>query len=71
LALCKMHHWLFDHGILSIDDHYRVLVSEKIEVEHPDDIVTRFHKEDVALPKNRDFYPHPVAIGWHRKYVFE
>jgi putative restriction endonuclease len=71
LALCKMHHWLFDHGILSIDNHYRVLVTENIEVEYPNDIITRFHKEDVFLPDNRDLYPHPVAIEWHRRNVFE
>ena len=25
LALCKIHHWLFDKGLISVDEHYRVL----------------------------------------------
>jgi putative restriction endonuclease len=71
LALCKMHHWLFDRGILSVDNHYRVLVSKNIEREHPDNIVSRYHKEDIELPESSDHYPHPRAIEWHRENVFD
>ena len=37
LALCKVHHWLFDKGLISVDEHYRTLVSGAIEEEEPDD----------------------------------
>lgn len=71
LALCKMHHWLFDRGILSIDSHYRVLVSKSIENEHPENIISHFHRQDIILPEVGDYYPHPSAVEWHRSNVFE
>jgi len=71
IALCKMHHWLFDRGLISIDDHNRVIVSKSIEMEYPDNIITGFHKLDIKLPENFEHYPHPVAVEWHRKNVFE
>ena len=71
IALCKIHHWLFDRGLISVDDHYRVIVSKSIEMEYPDNIITGFHKLDIRLPQKPDHYPHPVAIKWHRTNVFE
>jgi len=33
MALCKMHHWLFDKGLISVDQHYLALVSKEIEAK--------------------------------------
>jgi putative restriction endonuclease len=29
LALCKNHHWAFDHGWFGVDDDYRVLIPQE------------------------------------------
>lgn len=31
LTLCKLHHWMFDHGLLSVDDRYRIRPPKGIE----------------------------------------
>lgn len=66
LALCKTHHWLFDGGVLSVDDRYRITVSSSIDLEHPEGIITGLNGRDLALPRDAEKYPHPSALEWHR-----
>ena len=40
MALCKTHHWLFDKGLISVDQHYRALVSKDIMAEGEPDGAT-------------------------------
>jgi putative restriction endonuclease len=70
IALCKTHHWLFDSGLLSVDEQYRVIVTDSIEIEVPEKVVSRFHKESIILPRDTARYPSVVALDWHRKNVF-
>jgi putative restriction endonuclease len=67
LALCKLHHWLFDGGLISVDERYRVLVSSDIIHEMPDKIISGIAKSEILLPKLANEYPAPVALEWHRK----
>lgn len=71
LALCKTHHWLFDRGVLSIDKNYRILVSNTIYREHPDNIVSRYRGDVIHLPESPEQFPHPNAVAWHRNNVYE
>lgn len=68
LTLCKLHHWMFDHGLLSIDDRYRVSLSKDIE-DAPEDTMA-FDREDMILPNDEMRYPAKVALEWHRENVF-
>lgn len=69
LALCKSHHWLFDHGLMSVDSHYRTIVSKTLEVEMPKDVISQYHKEPIILPERADIYPSHLALEWHRDNV--
>ena len=71
LALCKTHHWLFDKGLMSVDERYRVMVSGSIENEVPDGVVTGLGGKDLMLPTKAEMHPHQVALEWHRheRYV--
>ncbi len=70
IALCKIHHWLFDKGLMSVDPHYRVIVSKSIERERPENIISRLHKNEIIMPEESVKYPSPVALDWHREHVF-
>ena len=70
LALCKIHHWLFDKGLMSVDLHYRVIVSKSIERESPENIISRLHKSEIIMPEESVKYPSPVALDWHRENIF-
>ena len=34
LALCKNAHWMFDEGLWSVDDHWRIVVKDRAFTEH-------------------------------------
>jgi len=70
LALCKIHHWLFDRGIISVDQHYQTIVSPSIENEEPEKAITEFAKKEIILPYEAKRYPSPVALEWHRRNVW-
>jgi len=71
MALCKTHHWLFDKGLMSVDPHYRVIVSKTIEKEIPDKIITNYNKNEIMLPREPAKYPSQIALDWHRENVLQ
>ncbi len=70
LALCKSHHWLFDHGLISVDTHYNTLVADSIEIEMPVNVLRQYHRAPIILPREAEKYPAPAALKWHRENVF-
>jgi putative restriction endonuclease len=70
LALCKNHHWAFDHGWFGIDDDYRILIPWNRYVE---EVVTAsrsmmdFRGEKINLPSESKFIPSKEAFKWHRE----
>lgn len=69
LALTGTFHWLFDRGLVSVDDDRRILLSPQ---GLPDDL------ERLILPGRRlldtdsvAHQPHPTYLRWHRENVFK
>jgi predicted restriction endonuclease len=79
LALCRLHHWAFDVGWLTIQPDYIIDISAKLS-SIPGDygqqkgihIFEMFYdkKAKVLLPEKKELYPHPLAIAWHRENKF-
>ena len=69
LALCKNAHWLFDAGLWSIDDEYRVLVEEdRFEESAPNQTALNgFAGKKLRLPRNREHWPLPKYLAAHRR----
>lgn len=79
IALCRLHHWAFDVGWFTLSDNFKILPSEKIENLPADlgklgnyDFIEQLAKENpmICLPKEKEIYPHPNAIRWHRENIF-
>lgn len=71
LALCKNHHWAFDHGWFSIDNNYRIIIPPDRFIEEPPETskeMHQFHGELIHRPSQSDFYPRPEALEWHREH---
>ncbi|WP_416674137.1 HNH endonuclease [Egbenema bharatensis] len=71
LALCKNHHWAFDHGWFSIDDDYRIIIPADRFIEEPPEESKRmqeFNREQIHLPDQSDFHPRSEALAWHRDH---
>ena len=69
LALCATVHWMFDRGLLSIDDDYSVLMAQD-RIPEP---VHRLINPDgrLLVPERADFRPHPQFLKFHREKVFK
>jgi len=70
LSLCKLHHWLFDRGLISLDNDYRILVSDDVEEESPDGLLKGFRRKMIWLPEREMHHPAEEALEWHRERVF-
>lgn len=73
LALCKNAHWLFDNGLWSVDDDYRILVAKSAFAEDSPDQkpLTDYHGQRLRLPMDETAWPDPKHLAWHRKHKFQ
>lgn len=72
IALCKNAHWMFDQGLWSLDDDYRVIVAHSAFDEDTRDqkSLRDFHGLQIALPSNTNLWPDPQHLAWHRDHKF-
>jgi putative restriction endonuclease len=71
LALCKNAHWLFDQGLWSLADDYRVLVAASRFAEAGPDahLLKRLEGQTIRLPPNPELGPASQYLSWHRQHV--
>jgi putative restriction endonuclease len=71
LSLCKNHHWAFDQGLFTIDDNYKIIVTDDFLEESPNaKPIENFNGESLILPDSKEYYPRLEAIQWHRENIF-
>jgi putative restriction endonuclease len=72
IALCKNAHWLFDVGLWTLDDDYRVVVAKGHFAEDSPDqrALTDYQGHRIRLPANQVLWPDPKHLAWHRKHRF-
>jgi putative restriction endonuclease len=66
IALCKLHHWAFDSGWISVTDDCTVLVAEAPD-KHGYHEMKQLEGRSLHLPQNEDEHPHPVFLRKHRE----
>lgn len=73
LALCKNAHWLFDNGLWTLTDDYRILVAVGRFTEQSLDQkpLTEYQGQKVHLPSDPKYWPNPLHVAWHRKHRFQ
>ena len=71
MALCKLCHWSFDKGLMSVSRKYEVLVSKRIMVEqnYPGHILTLTDRP-IFTPEQENFWPAQDNLHWHRNKIF-
>ncbi|MCY1035222.1 HNH endonuclease [Corallococcus sp. BB11-1] len=69
LALTGTVHWMFDRGLVSIDDEHRVLLATSGVPEELGRLVQPHRK--LRLPERPEWRPHPSYLKWHREHVFK
>jgi len=72
LALCTMHHKLFDRGALTISENLDVIVSDRAHGSQGfDDWLMRFHRQKINNPQRTTYLPDSVFRDWHVREVFQ
>jgi putative restriction endonuclease len=69
MALSKNAHWLFDRGLWSLTDEYRVIVAGNRFDEAGTDayLLKRMEGQAIRLPTNPDCWPDTTHLAWHRR----
>ncbi|MCY4395792.1 MAG: HNH endonuclease [Rhodospirillaceae bacterium] len=68
IALCQTAHWMFDRGLVTLEDDYSIVVSPKA----PGDAYRLLRPEMVAeVPAGFRERPHPNFLKYHRDNIFK
>jgi len=71
IALSPNMHRAFDRGLITIDENYKVLVSEKFKEETLSPYsIKQFNGKQILLPANEKYYPKIENLVWHRGEKF-
>lgn len=69
IALSGTIHWMFDRGLISVDDDHTILVARD---RVPDTVAGLINGQGrLRLPPSADLWPHPQFIRYHRTEVFK
>lgn len=69
LALSGTVHWMFDRGLISIGDDYKILTAEN---HVPDDALRLLNQSrTINLPADPSFYPNALFLKFHRAKIFK
>lgn len=72
LALCTMHHKLFDRGVFTLSDDMSVVVSETANgTRGYQEWVMAYHGHAMRAPQRPNYYPETSWVQWHIKEVFQ
>ena len=72
LALCSLHHKLFDRGAFTLSNDLEVLVSDDAHgTAGFHEWLMRFHGEKLNFPQRQTYYPSENYTRWHVSEVFQ
>jgi putative restriction endonuclease len=66
IALCKLHHWAFDSGWLSLTDNHEIIVKEAPD-QNGYHSFKQLEGRQIQLPNKQEAHPHPMFIKEHRR----
>ena len=69
LALSGTIHWMFDRGLVSIDENYRIIAAKNGVPEQMRQLFNQNGK--LILPNDRNLQPHPHYLKFHREQIFK
>ncbi|MDQ1147030.1 hypothetical protein QE429_003857 [Bacillus sp. SORGH_AS 510] len=57
-------HDLFDLGLITIDESYKILLHESLLQSS----YTQYHNQTINLPEKKEWYPNILYLNWHRSW---
>jgi len=68
IALSGTVHWMFDRGLLSLTDEFKIMVSRQLNYD-----VSHILQPNLTakVPDDPNLRPHPYFLDWHRTNCFK
>jgi putative restriction endonuclease len=67
MALCKLCHWAFDEGMMSVSDDYKVVTSRQVAANpNVPGLLLTLSGRGIIGPTDRDLWPAPQYLSEHR-----
>ena len=71
LALCGLHHWSFDNGLITVTPAHEVAVSATVPNDDEATAALRaLAGRAIDLPSDTYLWPAAIALKWHNKNIF-
>jgi putative restriction endonuclease len=71
MALCRLCHWTFDEGLVSVSDHYVLILSPELRAgTNVAGHLLTLDGRTLIGPSEQELWPDIDALGWHRHVVF-
>ena len=71
MALCRMCHWVFDEGLMSVSSEYEISTSPQlIAIDNLPGYLTNLEGRGIVGPSQRTFWPDAESLRWHHENVF-
>jgi len=71
IPLCPNLHRAFDRGLITINEDYKVIVSQSFHEDEQAYSIKQYEGAMIALPKEKKYYPAVDNLAWHSKHVFK
>lgn len=72
LALCSLHHQLFDKGVFTLSKDLRMILSQRAHGTYGfEENLLRYHGNKINEPIEKSFTANVTYILWHQKHVFK
>ncbi len=73
ISLTPTLHRAFDRGLISVNDNYKVIVSDKFNENNIESkySILQFNGKEILLPNDKRFYPKLDNFNWHRMNIFK
>jgi putative restriction endonuclease len=72
IALCSLHHKLFDRGVFTLTTERKMIVSQDAHGTHGfEEWLMRFNGQEVREPIQSYYYPDSAFLHWHVREVFK
>ena len=69
LAMSSTIHWMFDRGLVSVDEDHRILLARGRVPDGIERLINSDHR--LAVPGRLDLRPHRKLLEFHRREVFK
>ena len=72
MALCALHHKLFDRGAFTLSDGMKIQVSDRAYgTKGFNEWLMAYHGKKLMKPQRPSYYPKPQYVTWHIREVFQ